>query len=103
MNFPNPPELGPLVPSDHVSSQMPEPVSSHPPPNENQVFAPQLHNRNSARKSAGFQNEARGGGGGVKSSSMGSVMKSSDDADSMTQRRQGKEIKDAEKKSVALL
>lgn len=33
----------------------------------------------------------------MQSSSIGSVMRGSDDADSMIQRRQGKEIEDAEK------
>lgn len=100
MNYPNKLILGPQVPSDHASSQsmpMPGPVSSHPPQHENQDFAPQLPPRNSVRKSAGFQNEARGGGERMQSSNIGSVLKSSDNADSMTQSRQGKEIEDAEK------
>lgn len=117
MNYPNVSMPGPQTrPPDHASNQssfeptvyanfpsmpaMPGPVSSAPPPYENHDFAPQVPPRIPARKP-----EARGGGGGVQSSSIGSVMRGSDDADSMIQRRQGKEIEDTctQKKSVAQL
>lgn len=113
MNYPNVSMPGPQMrPPDHTSNQssfeptiyvnapsmpMPGPISSAPPPYENHDFAPQVPPRISTRKSLGFQNEAGGGSGGVQSSSIGSVMRGSDDADSMIQRRQGKEIQDTEK------
>lgn len=112
MNYPNVSMPGPQTrPFDQASNQssfeptiyanspsmpMSVPISSNPPPYENHDFAPQLPPRIPPRKSAGFQNEARGGGGGVQSSNIGSVLRSSDDADSMTQGRQGKEIEDIE-------
>lgn len=114
MNYPNVSMPGPQTrPPDHASNQssfeptvyanfpsmpMPGPVSSAPPPYENHDFAPQVPPRIPARKP-----EARGGGGGVQSSSIGSVMRGSDDADSMIQRRQGKEIEDTCTKKNLLL
>nr|XP_034317327.1 protein mono-ADP-ribosyltransferase PARP14 isoform X2 [Crassostrea gigas] len=104
MNYPNVSMPGPQMrPPDHTSNQssfeptiyvnapsmpMPGPISSAPPPYENHDFAPQVPPRIPARKSLGFQNEAGGGSGGVQSTSIGSVMRGSDDADSMIQRRQ---------------
>lgn len=68
---------------------MPGPVSSVPPPYENHDYPPQIPPRISTRKSPVFQTKARKGA--VQSSSIESVYRSSDDADSMTQTRQGKE------------
>lgn len=71
------------------------PLSSDTIHYDNHDFSPQLHPRIHTRQSPGFQNETRGGGGGVQSSSMGSVLRSSGDADSMRQTIQGQEIEDA--------
>lgn len=66
------------------------PVSSVPPPYENDDYPPQIPPRIPTRKSPAFQiSKARKGA--VQSSSIESVYKSSDDADLMRQTGQGKE------------
>lgn len=72
------------------SMLMSGPVSSVPPPYENDDYPPQIPPRIPTRKSPAFQiSKARKGA--VQSSSIESVYKSSDDADLMRQTGQGKE------------
>lgn len=87
----------PTVNAHFPCMPMPRPLSSYPPPYEIYDSALLLPPNILTRMFADLQNKGRGGGGGVQSSSIGSVMRGSDDADSMAQRRQGKEIEDAKK------
>lgn len=114
MNYPNASMPGPrMIPPGHASYQhsfeptgyanvpsvsIPMPISRNPSPYDNHDFSPQPHPRIHSRQSPGFQIEARRGCGGVQSSSMGSVLRSSGDGDSMRPTMQGKKIEETYKK-----
>lgn len=87
----------PTVYANVPSVSIPMPLSRNPSLYDNHDFSPQLHPRIHSRQSQGFQIEARRGCGGVQSSSMGSVLRSSGNGDSMRQTMQGKGIEEAYK------